>query len=205
MWAHTVSWGDFTFKLQRNVKKKKKKTPLPVRNTWHILNTANTDSAATEFCCYRQKKYSFSLHSGSWELTHLVWSVYLLWLVAFSLRRDRVNVHICKPWGGVMHSEYICSSKRPPPQTPTPIPSTHCNHNHAFSAHLFQWRAINHLHSPPPVSLCCADQLDQSALRKKEKKSGSNPRLANKMALFNVDLWGSFSLYAQCAYLAVPV
>lgn len=48
-----------------------------------------------------------------------------------------------------------------------------------FSAHLFWQGAINHPHSLPPVSLCPADQLDQSALQKKLERATA----ANKMAL----------------------
>lgn len=69
------------------------------------------------------------------------------------------------------------------------IPEEPLDRSQAFSAHLFRRGPINQLHSPPPVSLCHADQLDQSALQKKKRKKGArNEQLANKMAFFNADL-----------------
>lgn len=87
--------------------------------------------------------------------------------------------HVCKPQGGVMHSVYIYAVL----EEPLAI----SNH---FLRTCFEAGTINHRHSAPPVSLRHADQLDQSALRKKKTFS---EQLANEVAPFNVDLWDYLS------------
>lgn len=50
-------------------------------------------------------------------------------------------------------------------------------HFQVVCAHLLGRGAINHLHSPPPVSLCHGDQLDQSARRGEKTRGG--PLMSN--------------------------
>lgn len=89
-----------------------------------------------------------------------------------------------------MHSVYIYYSRKAP------------RHFQAFSAHLFSLRgAINHLHSPPPVSLCHADPLDQSALGKKKPLTNNWPIRWHFLML----IYEAVSLLACLTYLAVPI
>lgn len=87
----------------------------------------------------------------------------------------------------IQHISTIPAERHPPTTT---------THTHFLHTCCCWWRgAINHLHSAPPVSLCRADQLDQSALQNKKKQNKPlMNKLANEMARCNVDLWGCLSL-----------